>query len=229
MSKGVNGWIGPKLRDIILGGQDGLVNVLGLVLGVAAATNDSRIVLISGLAGTFAESVSMAAVAFTSQRAARDYYLSELAREEREIEEVPNIERKEIRDIFHDKGFRGSLLSQIVRHITGSKKIWLETMMAEELKLTPSEFMNPLFSAFIVGVSSIIGSFVPLVPFFLFPVSTSIGVTLVLSAVVLFATGAAKANITIGDWRKSGFELAFIGMCAALIGYGVGEMLKLFV
>lgn len=69
--------LSSKLKDIILGGQDGLVNVLGLVLGVAGATNDTRIILISGLAGTFAESISMGAVAYTSSKAARDYYLSE--------------------------------------------------------------------------------------------------------------------------------------------------------
>ena len=57
---------GPFLKDAILGGQDGLVNVLGIVLGVATATNDFHIVLVSGLAATFAESISMGAVVYTS-------------------------------------------------------------------------------------------------------------------------------------------------------------------
>ena len=65
--------IGSLLRDIILGGHDGVVNVLGLVLGVAAATADPRIILIAGLAGGFAESISMAAVAYTSTMASRDF------------------------------------------------------------------------------------------------------------------------------------------------------------
>ena len=68
---------GSRLRDIILGGQDGLVNVLGVILAVASATNDVKIVLIAGLAATFAESISMAAVAYTSSKAERDYYKSE--------------------------------------------------------------------------------------------------------------------------------------------------------
>ncbi len=74
----------PRLHDIILGGQDGLVNVLGVVLGVAAATASTRIVLISGLAATFAESISMGAVAYTSSKAAKEYYLSVRKKEPQE-------------------------------------------------------------------------------------------------------------------------------------------------
>src|SRR3989344_5030954 len=76
---------GSLLRQLILGGQDGLVNVLGIILAVATATNDAKIVLIAGLAATFAESISMAAVAYTSSKAARDHYLREQELELREI------------------------------------------------------------------------------------------------------------------------------------------------
>src|SRR5512137_1022737 len=86
------------LADIILGGQDGLVNVLGVILGVAAATSDPRIVLVAGLAATFAESVSMGAVAYTSTLADADYYEAERAREFRHINEVPHLETNEIRE-----------------------------------------------------------------------------------------------------------------------------------
>src|SRR3990172_3875999 len=77
------------LSDIILGGQDGLVNVLGVILGVAAATHDPRIVMVAGLAATFAESVSMGAVAYTSTLADSDFYESERAREHRHVHLVP--------------------------------------------------------------------------------------------------------------------------------------------
>src|SRR5713101_7932597 len=77
------------LSDVNLGGQDGLVNVLGVILGVAAATADSRIVLVAGLAATFAESVSMGAVAYTSTLADADFYESERAREFRHIHASP--------------------------------------------------------------------------------------------------------------------------------------------
>src|SRR5512147_3151478 len=93
------------LSDIILGGQDGLVNVLGVILGVAAATSDPRIVLVAGLAATFAESVSMGAVAYTSTLADADYYESEKTREYRHLLQSPNVEREEIREIYRQKGF----------------------------------------------------------------------------------------------------------------------------
>ena len=77
-----------KLRELILGGQDGIVNVLGLVLGVASATNDTRTIIVAGLAAAFAESISMAAVAYSSSRAEEDYYDSELAKENGEIDKI---------------------------------------------------------------------------------------------------------------------------------------------
>src|SRR5438105_10500117 len=84
---------GTWLRDVILGGQDGLVNVLGIVLGLTAASASIRLIIAAGLAATFSESVSMGAVAYTSSLAERDYYLSESAREQREIEQLPDEER----------------------------------------------------------------------------------------------------------------------------------------
>src|SRR5512141_2396254 len=82
------------LSDIILGGQDGLVNVLGVILGVAAATHDSSIVIVAGLAATFAESVSMGAVAYTSTLADSDLYESEREREHRHVHLIPTLERR---------------------------------------------------------------------------------------------------------------------------------------
>ena len=128
-----------NIRDFILGFQDGLVNTLGLVLGVASAVQETRIILISGLAATFAESISMAAVAYTSSKAAHEFYQSQVEKEKKEIKEIPHMEVQEIRDIYYKKGFRGKQLEHIVKKITSNKKLWLETMMAEELKLVPED------------------------------------------------------------------------------------------
>ena len=217
--------MGAKLYDIILGGQDGVVNVLGIVLGVATATNDTRIVLISGLASTFAESLSMGAVAYTSAKAARDYYYSELQREEREIETMPAAERKEIRDIYANKGFKGIMLEKIVKHITSNKKRWVETMMAEELRMSPENHAHPFRESLLVGFASLIGSLIPITPFFFAPVKQGIYVAVAFSVAVLFVTGAIKAKITVGKWWLSGIEMSLIGMTAALAGYGIGLLL----
>ncbi len=216
---------GEQLRDIILGGQDGVVNVLGLVLGVAAATNDTRIIIIAGLASTFAESISMGAVAYTSSKAAHDYYLSEVAHEKQEILKQPTQARKEIKTIYYQKGFRGRALDLIVKKLTSSRKQWLATLLNEELQLSPSEYSKPLKIALVVGFSSLIGSLIPLIPFFFTTVKTGVILSLVSCLATLFITGAVKAKLTVGDWKRSGLEIALIGTVAALIGYGIGKLL----
>ena len=214
------------LSDVILGGQDGLVNVLGVILGVAAATNDPRIVIVAGLAATFAESVSMGAVAYTSTLADADFFESEREREYRHIQEVPRLERQEIRDIYAEKGFSGDLLERIVETITANKDVWVAVMMAEEHQLSPVHRGTALRSALIVGISAIVGSLIPLAPFFFLPVAAGIISSIVISALVLFVVGVYKARVTVGHPGKSGIEMATIGTLSALVGYAVGLLLK---
>ncbi len=220
-----------NLRDIILGGQDGLVNVLGIILGLAIASGDLRIILVGGLAATFAESVSMAAVAYTSTRAQQSFYESELAREKREIKEIPEEEREEIREIYRQKGFSGKLLEDVVEKITSNEEVWLDEMMKFELGLQPIETKNAFRSSAIVGVAAFVGSVIPLTPFLFLnilqlQISQAIWVSLVISAITLFVVGAYKAKATVGDWRSSGAEIAVIGMVAALIGYAIGLLFR---
>jgi len=210
------------LSDVILGGQDGLVNVLGVILGVAAATSDTRIVLAAGLAATFAESVSMAAVAFTSKRAEQSFYESERQREYRHIRRAPTVERDEIRRIYTSKGFEDPLLEHIVETITADPDTWVAVMMAEEHQLTPKDEGYAVRSAWIVGLAAIIGSLIPLAPFAMLPVGMGMIVSVVISALTLFAVGVYKARVTVGPPGRSGLEMAIIGTLSALVGYVVG-------
>ena len=215
------------LSDIILGGQDGLVNVLGVILGVAAATSDPRIVLVAGLAATFAESVSMGAVAYTSTIADADYYDSEKEREIRHIEQVPRLERNEIRNIYARKGFKDELLERIVDTITANREVWVAVMMAEEHQLSPTDRRQAWKVALIVGLSAIIGSLIPLAPFAFLPVVHSMWVSVAITALVLFGVGVYKARVTVGQPAKSGLEMAVIGTLSALVGFVVGVLLKI--
>jgi vacuolar iron transporter family protein len=218
---------GLLLRNIILGGQDGVVNVLGIVLGVATATSSTSIVLLAGLAATFAESISMAAVAYTSSRAEAEHYYSEVKREQEEMENIPHMERKEIEEIYRAKGFEGKLLKDVVDKITSNKKVWLETMMQEELGLeNPSESMSPFYQSVLVGVSAIIGSLIPVAPFFFLSPSAAILPSLAASFAVLFSIGAVKSSFTSGKWLNGGTELMVIGGTAALAGYLVGVLFQ---
>ncbi|MCX6810452.1 MAG: VIT1/CCC1 transporter family protein [Candidatus Berkelbacteria bacterium] len=215
---------GNRLSDMILGGQDGLVNVLGVILGVAAASNDPKIVIAGGLAATFAESISMAAVALTSMMAERDHYYSELEREHRELKTLPKKEEQEIRDVYRKKGFDGQLLEDIVKHIISSDSLWVDQMMKEELELKEIKQKEIYTSSFVVGFSALVGSFVPLTPFFFAPIHTAIWISLGISVVVLLAVGFYKAKMTIGSPVKSALQLATIGMTAALAGYFIGRI-----
>ena len=215
-----------RLSDVILGGQDGLVNVLGVILGVAAATQDARIVIAAGLAATFAESISMGAVAYTSTLADDDLYLSEREREYRHIHLAPDVEIEEIRDIYLKKGFEGETLEKIVEVITSNPDVWVNVMMSEEFQMTPPEKSRALRSAIVVGFSALIGSLIPLLPFFFLTVSLSIWISIVVAALTLFAVGVYKARVTIGRPFHSGMQMAIIGTLSALAGYVVGWLFK---
>lgn len=212
------------LRDVILGGQDGLVNVLGVVLGVAAAGGEQRILIAAAMAATFAEAVSMAAVAYTSAQAEKDHYEKEQEREYDEVEKAPETEKAEVRDIYAAKGFSGKLLEEIVAKITEDKEVWVRIMMNEELGLEKVEMTAVVRTAVIVGVAAVVGSLVPVMPFLLLTPTTAIPVSLIVSAVVLFGVGVYKAKIYVGKPLRSGIEMAIIGMGAAGAGFLIGKL-----
>jgi VIT1/CCC1 family predicted Fe2+/Mn2+ transporter len=213
-----------SLSDIILGGQDGLVNVLGVILGVAAASSDQRLVIAAGLAAAFAESISMGAVAYTSTLADRDHYLSQIEREKREIRDMPEVERAEVEVIFRQWGFTGDLLDQAVEQVLKDERAWVNIMMNNELKLSPIESGHAIRSAFIVGLSAIVGSMIPLLPFFFLPIGPSIVISITMTALTLFGAGVYKAKTMVGHPARSGLEMAVIGTISALAGYLIGAL-----
>lgn len=231
-----NNKTGAVLSDVILGGQDGLVNTLGVILGLAAASSDFRIIVAGGLAGAIAEAVSMGAVGYTSKVAERDFYQSELNREKYEIEHMPQAEEQEIRDIYEKKGFKGQLLEDVVKVVTSNEKIWLETMMQEELNLVPVDVKRPFKSAILIGITSFLGAIIPLIPFavfyflaiwFLGDINVAIYIALGVSALALFVVGVVKSKLTVGKWYRSGTQMLVIGILAALCGYAIGALFSL--
>ena len=215
---------GNTLSDLILGGQDGLVNVLSVILGVAAASHNVKLVIAAAMAATFGESISMAAVAYTSKAAERDRFKSEFEREKREVEEVPEKETQEIREIYQSKGFKGKILDDIVTHITSDKELWLSQMMDEELHLKEVTQKEITTGSFIVGISALVGSFVPITPFFFAPIKDALWISLGVSILILFAAGIYKAKTTVGRPVKSGLQMVIIGMGAAFAGYLIGRL-----
>ncbi|MCX6783811.1 MAG: VIT1/CCC1 transporter family protein [candidate division WWE3 bacterium] len=212
------------MRDVILGGQDGLVNVLGIVLGVSAASTDNKILVAAAMSAAFAEAVSMAAVAYTSTMAEKDHFDKEEAREKLEVETKPQDEIKEIRDIYVAKGFNGQLLEDVVTHITSDKTRWVNIMMKEELGITRVNTTTVLWTAATVGIAALIASFIPVFPFFLTTGIKAVAISLTVSAISLFAIGAYEAKTYVGSWKRSGVQLMIIGMGAATVGFLIGKI-----
>jgi vacuolar iron transporter family protein len=213
-----------SLRDVILGGQDGLVNMLGIALGVVAAGGSTHVLVVTGIAAAITESISMGAVAYTSFGSDRDFYLAERAREQNEISSRPEEEREEIREIYAAKGFKGQLLEDVVSTITSNRETWVSTMMNEELHLQPIAQQSLVRSALVVTVATLIGHFIPIVPFMVVARTPAIVLAIALSAVALFAVGVYSAKTLVGDWRKSGIQMLAIGLGAAALGFFIGRL-----
>jgi vacuolar iron transporter family protein len=215
------------LSDFILGSQDGLVNILGIVLGVSAATSDIRILFVAALAALGAESISMGAVAYTSTLSRRKLYLKEMEQEQKEMREIPKVERKEVRDIVVKWGYKGRMIDKLTDIIVSNPKAWLEFMMAFELNLAPVEKSAPFRSFTVVFTSTILGSFIPLIPFLVFQSNITAGVigAVVLSAISLFIIGYYEARQTVGSLWRSGLQMLAIGLVAGFAGYLIGHFL----
>lgn len=212
------------LRELILGGQDGLVNVLGIILGISAANGTHPVIVAASLAAAFAEAVSMGAVNYTSTLADRDHYEKEKQTELWELKDRPEEEKEEIREIYSKKGFKGEDLEKIVSVITKDKNVWLNVMMDEELHMQEVNTGLLMKQSFLVGISTVIGSLIPVLPFFILQPREALPASLLISAVVLFGVGVYEAKIYVGIWWKNGLKMLVIGIAAALIGFIIGKI-----
>ena len=212
------------LRDVILGGQDGLVNILGIALGVVAANGSRTVLIAAGLSAAITESISMGAVAYTSSLSERDHYRAEEVRERDEIRAVPEEERQEIRDIYAAKGFSGQQLEMVVDTITADPEVWLNVMMDEELHLSPVDIHQVVRTSIVVTIACLIGHLLPLFPFMFLNRGPAVITSVVISAIVLFAVGVYSAVTLVGDWRSSGLKMVAIGLGAAGIGFLIGHL-----
>lgn len=215
------------LSNFILGSQDGLVNVLGIVLGVSVATSSVRILFIAGLAALAAESISMGAVAYTSTLARRKYYAKQLGVEKDEIRRTPNAERAEVKTILDGWGYKGRALSDLTDRIVANPRAWLEFMMSYELNLERVHKSEPLRNALVVGASTVFGSAIPLIPFLFLSgnFSTAAYTAIAASGITLFLVGYYEAKLTVGSLVWTGVKLALIGLVAGLAGYVIGRLL----
>ena len=221
-------WHSPEgkfIREVIFGINDGMIETLGFVTGVFGATATGNIIVITGLAQVIAGSISMSIGAYVSQKSFKEFYDREEEIEKKEIEVKPGEERAEIEAIYKKKGFEGDELKMVVDHITSDKKVWLDTMMAQELGLIREGYTHPVKSGAVTGLSYVLGAVPPLAPYFFLPVEKAFIVSILLSMTFLFFVGAMKSRWARIWWAWSAIEVVGFGLGAVAITYSIGRLI----
>lgn len=218
------GWLG----DAIYGANDGLGAVFGIVSGVAGYTGaaDSHFVLVSGLAGMLASALSMGSGAFLATKSEREVFQAEIDRERHEIEEDPEEEQEELALFYQLKGFTEDESNLLARRLAEKPDQFLRTLAHEELGLSEDNFPNPVVAATSAMLSTAIGAFIPIIPFFFLTGITAIIVAAIVSLFAHFLVGAAKTLVTGRSWFSSGMEMTVVGAVEAVITYALGAAFK---
>ncbi|MFZ2642682.1 MAG: VIT1/CCC1 transporter family protein [Verrucomicrobiia bacterium] len=212
------GWLGSAIYGI----NDGLGAVFGIVSGMAGYGAQSSIVLASGLAGMIASALSMGSGAWLAAKSQREAFEAEVTRERREIEMNPAEEREELELMYQLKGFSEEEAKMLAKRMAENPEHLLETKLHEELGLSEGSFPNPWLSAISAAVSTMIGAFIPVIPFFFTSGMTAVVWSLGISIAAHFIVGAAKTLVTGLNWFKSGMEMTIVSIIAAAVTYGFG-------
>ncbi|MBU1085682.1 MAG: VIT1/CCC1 transporter family protein [Candidatus Beckwithbacteria bacterium] len=212
---------GSYIRDLVYGANDGIVTTFAVVAGVAGANLSSNIVLILGFANLFADGLAMAIGNYLGTKSEQEYIEKERKTEEWEIEHVPDCEQKEIKNIYRKKGFKGKSLIQIVDLVTSNKKLWIDTMMINELGILPNDDTSPVKNALATFFSFTFAGLFPLLPY-IFLFSNSFNISIIFTGLSLFTVGALRTFITKKHWLIAGLEMLFVGAIAAIVAFATG-------
>ena len=213
-------WIG----DAIYGVNDGLGAIFGIVSGVSGATaGESKTVLIAGLAGMIASALSMGSGAYLAAKSEREIYEAELHHERIALQEDPD-EGKQMLSLFYQiKGVPVDDADRVAGHLAvAGEDTLLKAVAAERLNASEESLSNPIVSALSGMLSTAVGAFIPIIPFFFMKGIPAIIAAAVISLVAHFAVGAAKSLITVRSWWASGAEMTLIGAVEGLVTYGIG-------
>lgn len=215
---------GEIVKQIVFGCNDGLISTFALLAGLAGAALDPSIILLTLLAEMFSGAISMGLGEFISSRSENEFYTNEIRKERAEIRLMPEIERREIREIYRERGLSGALLDQVVARLTANENVWLQTMLRDEIGIADMELANPLKTAVIMFGAFIAGALVPISPYFsAFPGAFPLATMLSFSA--LFVIGALRSLVTGKKWWLSGVEMLGIGLIAYVSTFGIGLLI----
>ncbi len=218
-------------EEFIYGSIDGAVTTFAIVAGVVGAGLSPGIILILGFANLFADGFSMAAANYQSSKARNEYIEMKRKQEEWEIDNLAEQEKEEIREIYAKKGFKEELLEEVVRVITSKRKVWIDTMMKEELGLIEGD-KRPLDSSLSTFFGFNIIGLIPLIPFMILIIIEinsnydAFMYSTILVALAFFLIGTIKGKIVKKSKIKSGLFTLIIGGIAAIMAYSIGYALN---
>jgi len=223
------------LREIVYGGNDGIVTTFAVVAGFAGASAGGQIgelgfiaVLLFGLANLFADGTSMSLGNFLSIRSEQDRYRKEERKEKREVDINPHIEKAESQEILKQKGFTQEQSEKIVAIYAMNKPFWIDFMMKYELEMANPFDENPLFSAIATFFAFVIFGAIPLIPYMITtPFSHPFTLAIIATAFALLLLGLLRYKVTKESIIKSVGEILIIGGISASIAYIVGTFFRL--
>ena len=217
------------LGEFVYGGIDGCVTTFAVVAGSVGAGLDSAVIIILGFANLLADGFAMSVGAYLSSKSNKDNYDKHRQIEIWEVENMPEAEREEIRDIYRAKGFSGDLLEQVVRVITSDKNRWVNEMMKDELEMI-QEDKAPFYIGAVTYISFIFIGLIPLVIYvvdYLHPLDSNLFLTSsILTALGFVIIGFFKAYVNQTKSWKGVLETLLLGGIAAIVAYFVGDLLE---
>ena len=217
---------GNALRAAVLGANDGLVSNTSLVMGVAGASFSATGVLLAGLAGLLAGSISMALGEWLSVQSSRELHLAQIETEREEIMTMPEAEAEELALIYEAKGMAPEEAARAAKDVMSDPDAFLETKVREELGIDPAELGGSAWEAAITSFFLFaIGAIIPVIPLFFLTDTAAVLSSLALAGIGLFLLGAATALVTGTGVLRTGGRSLLLGLAAAGATYGIGSLL----
>ncbi len=222
------------LKEIVYGGNDGIVTTFAVVAGFSGANLGQNIagysfltVLLFGIANLLADGASMGLGNFLSLRSEQDVYRAEEAKERYEIQTNPEMEKAETIDILQSRGFTKEQAETLTKIYMTNEDYWVRFMMNDELELANPLGENPVLTALATFMSFVFFGFIPLVPYVLqVPLDKAFYYSLLATFSALVLLGALRWRITRESALRSIFEIVLVGGVAASLAYLVGTFFK---
>lgn len=218
---------GGVLRNVVYGFNDGLTANFGLVAGVLGADVGAHAVIVSGMAGTIADALSMASSGYLAAKSEREVYEHEMAMEAAEIQLMPEVEAEELALIYEAKGIEPGAARAMATDVLADPERALAEKAREELGIG-EETTTPLREAWVTGTATAFGAIIPVAPFFLLDHWAAIWTSFAVSMLSHFAVGAARSVFTGRGIFRSGLDMFLVGLGVAGAGYVVGDLIARF-